>query len=86
MYKIKVYKNGKLFAEYDVNEFLIVDEKGQAFVSTGEAPQQFLLNSMQKEEDSDILEPPKEKERKRPTQKDKMALKYLIDRMDKDNH
>lgn len=93
MYKIKIYKNGKLFAEYDLKDYLLMDENGQSFVSTGESPQQFILNSfngtknVQKEEDSDVMEAPPEKEqKKKPTLKEIQALKYIVGRMDKDAH
>lgn len=91
MYKIKIYKNGKLFAEYDLKDYMIMDEAGKAFVSTGETPQQFILNGMQKEmkqeEDSDVMEAPPEKEqKKKPSLIEKQALKYIISKLDKDEH
>ena len=90
MYKIKVYKNGKLFAENDVNDYLLMDDQGQAFCSTGESVQQFILNVMtgnkDQQEEGDLMEPPEEKTRKSPTQKDKMALRHIIEKMDKDAH
>jgi hypothetical protein len=93
VYKIKVYKNGKLFAEYDVNEYMLMDENGKAFVSTGEPPQQFIIGTFNKgtrqeeQEDSNVVEPPEEKEKKKtPSTKDKQALKFIISKMNKDEH
>lgn len=91
MYKIKIYKNGKLFAEYDLNEYLLMDQEGKSFVSTGEDPQMFIMKAIRKAMDdgeggTDVLEPPQQKERKTPTLKDKMALKHIIGKMDKEDH
>lgn len=95
MYKIKIYKNGKLFAEYDVEEYMLMDKEGKAFVSTGEDPQSFIMNAIRREmggmdktgdSDGDVIDGPAPKERKTPNMKDKMALKLLISKMDKEDH